>query len=366
MSQCPILDTGAITMTPADLKKAVEHLIHSQEADAYVYSADIASASVERLRRMVCAKKNKRQNAVLFLTTPGGDPDAAYRLAACFQRAYKNFAIYVFGSCKSAGTLAALGAASLVFGDFGELGPLDVQLAKRDEIMARNSGLDIFQAIAVLNNSAFECFEQCFLSVIAKSAGNISAKMAADIATQMAVGLFSPMTAQIDPERLGEVQRAVNIANAYGEKLGGANLKKGAIETLVEGYPSHSFVIDFREASKLFHRVREGTANENAIADGVPGIRNRTDVNIVLDLEELVGTVASKGAANVATPQPQASAKSVSGRAGGRRSGKAAPVKRDASGDHQAAEENPDPVPGVARARSPRGRSAAGPRLVRT
>jgi hypothetical protein len=219
-------------MLPVEISENLSQLVASEDADVFVYSADVAPGPVEKLRRIVCAKKHRRKNAILFLTTPGGDPDAAYRLAACLKRSYSKFAVYVFGRCKSAGTLALLGASSIVFGDFGELGPLDVQLAKRDEIMASNSGLDIFQAMAVLNNSAFECFEQTFLGLIARSGGNISAKMAADIATQMAVGLFSPMTAQIDPERLGEVQRAVNIANAYGDRLDGGNLRKGAIETL--------------------------------------------------------------------------------------------------------------------------------------
>jgi ClpP class serine protease len=41
----------------------------------------------------------------------------------------------VSGYCKSAGTLIALGANELAFGEHGELGPLDVQIAKRDEVL---------------------------------------------------------------------------------------------------------------------------------------------------------------------------------------------------------------------------------------
>lgn len=346
-------------MTPAEMKKAVDQLAESADADIFVYSADIQQGAVEKLRKTICAKANRRKNAILFLTTAGGDPDAGYRMAACLKRSYESFSVYVFGRCKSAGTLALLGASSIVFGDFGELGPLDVQLAKRDEIMASNSGLDIFQAMAVLNNSAFECFEQCFIGLVTKSGGNISAKMAADIATQMAVGLFSPMTAQIDPERLGEVQRAVNIANAYGERLDGGNLKPNALDTLVQGYPSHGFVIDFEEASKLFHKVRRGTASENAIADAVPGIRNRIDSAVVLDLASAVGTIATKGVPNVGKKQLKRPPKGDASRGGAKLSRGPASGKRRA-GDATAPEENSNAFARISGPKIVKGRNGTG------
>ena len=355
---------GAASVTPGELKIAVERLSQKESADVYVYSAGIQSAHVERLRRLVCAKKTRQPNAILFLTTSGGDPDAAYRLAACLKRNYSSVAIYIFGRCKSAGTLAVLGAKTLVFGDFGELGPLDVQLAKRDELVASNSGLDIFQAMAVLNNSALECFETCFLTVIAKSGGNISARMAADIATEMAVGLFSPITAQIDPERLGEVQRAVNIANAYGECLDSGNLKKGALETLVQSYPSHGFVIDFENAQGLFYRVRRATANETAISDAVPGIKSQTETVVILDLGQQVASAPTGRSRNAGKAQP----KRV--RAGGGGNGRQAPASQRVepqAADPAAPEADANADDGVRR-QAPRTRRGAGPRprLVRT
>jgi membrane-bound ClpP family serine protease len=122
--------------------KSIGLLATRENADLYLYSAQIQSPQVDRLRTLVCGRKPKRDNVILFLTTYGGDPDAAYRLAACLRRHYKNISIYVFGLCKSAGTLAALGADNLVLGDFGELGPLDVQLTKPDELVPTSSGLD--------------------------------------------------------------------------------------------------------------------------------------------------------------------------------------------------------------------------------
>jgi ATP-dependent protease ClpP protease subunit len=92
------------------VQKAVERLAKREDADLYIYNAPILSANVDRLRRVVCAKSKKRPNAILFLTTFGGDPDAAFRLASCLRRHYPTFSGYLFGPCKSAGTLAVCGA----------------------------------------------------------------------------------------------------------------------------------------------------------------------------------------------------------------------------------------------------------------
>lgn len=196
---------GAVRVAQNNQDRLIERLANRENADIYLYSAQIQSVLVDRFRTLVCERKPKRDNVMLFLTTYGGDPDAAYRLATCLRRNYKKISVYVFGLCKSAGTLAALGADNIVLGDFGELGPLDVQLTKPDELIPTSSGLDIFQAMGVLMNSAFEAFEKYLIEITNNSEGHISAKTSAEIARELAVGLFAPMTAQIEPERLGEV-----------------------------------------------------------------------------------------------------------------------------------------------------------------
>jgi hypothetical protein len=144
----------------------------------------------------------------------------------------------------------------------GELGPLDVQLAKPDELMSNSSGLDIIEALAVTTQSAFEVLEQRMFELVEHSSGAISTKTAAEISSSFAVELFKPIMAQIEPDRLGEVQRAIKIAQAYGEKLGTPNLKPGSLQKLVDGYPSHGFVIDFEEARTLYKSVKKPTGYE--------------------------------------------------------------------------------------------------------
>lgn len=62
------------------------------------------------------------------------------------------------GYCKSAGTLLVLGGNELIFSIFGELGPLDVQIGKINELVGADSGLELNQSLEQLANSAFSSF----------------------------------------------------------------------------------------------------------------------------------------------------------------------------------------------------------------
>lgn len=55
-------------------------------------------------------------------------------------------------------------------------------------------------------------FEQCLLTLIAKSDGQVTTRTVAQVATELAVGVLGPVAAQIDPLRLGHEQRALDIA----------------------------------------------------------------------------------------------------------------------------------------------------------
>lgn len=215
-----------------------------------------------------------RPNCALILSTYGGDPDAGFIIARHLKQNYDIFRLYVFGTCKSAGTLIALGADEIIMSPHGELGPLDVQLIKDDEFMRLNSGVDIFQALSVINEQAFSSFERYFLQIIRRSGGFITTKTAADIATKLSTGLYSPITEQIDPYRLSEVQRAINIAMQYGARLG-AN--PDTIRRLIFDYPSHGFVIDMEEAGELFPCVRPASHLEDSV---VRFIRERLNAQI--------------------------------------------------------------------------------------
>jgi hypothetical protein len=241
--------------------QAAGQVAQVRDTDVYFYSGEMNRAGVSRLIDEA-AKAAGRTNATLVLTTYGGDPSAAYILARYMRRRYERFTLLVFGHCKSAGTLIALGAHEIAMSAHGELGPLDVQTIKEDTIGRQSSGLDIFQAVSIVTNQAITAFDDHFVRIIARSGGAITAKTAADIASSMAAQLLAPIAAQIDPLRLGEMQRAINIAQQYGERLGA---DPTTVQKLVTDYPMHGFVIDLEEAEGLFPRVREPEPDETAL-----------------------------------------------------------------------------------------------------
>lgn len=205
---------------------------------------------------------------LLILVTFGGNADAAFRICRCLQDQYEKVIVYVPGICKSAGTLLAVGAHELVISDHGELGPLDVQMLKKDELWENQSGLTVLNALESLTSRAVDSFQETFLEIKRRSQDTVTLKTATKISTDMITGLFTPLYAQIDPIHIGEADRAMSIAGEYGLKLlqRGGNIDKGNLNRLLRGYPSHGFVIDRSEAETLFTDVREPDEVEISLA----------------------------------------------------------------------------------------------------
>jgi hypothetical protein len=199
---------------------------------------------------------------LLILATYGGDPHAGFRIARALQHEYENgFDALVPRICKSAGTLIVIGATRLFMDNMSELGPLDVQLKKNDELSGRNSGLDILQAVQYLQNQSMAAFKTYLVELTRD--GGLSTRIAAELASGVTSGLFQPIAAQIDPVRLAETQRAIEIAYFYGTRLGekSGNLRGNGLAQLITGYPSHSFVIDRKEARSAFFKVLQPTGS---------------------------------------------------------------------------------------------------------
>ncbi|AOG24150.1 SDH family Clp fold serine proteinase [Acidovorax sp. RAC01] len=223
--------------------------------DVYMYSGMVSTAGYDG----ICAALTGREceKALLVLATPGGDPHAGFRIARALQHHYGSFDALVPRYCKSAGTLMLVGASRLFLGDKSELGPLDIQVKKNDEVVGRNSGLDILQAVTYLRTQAMEGF-RTYLHELTQEM-RLSTRVASDIASKLTTGIFEPIFEQIDPMKLAEMQRAMEIAYAYGQRLNeqSNNLRAEGLQRLVTSYPSHEFVIDRREAKSIFTAVHK-------------------------------------------------------------------------------------------------------------
>lgn len=203
-----------------------------------------------------CVGQHQTQKALtIFLTTYGGDPHGGYRVARCLRHHYEQIRLVIPSYCKSAGTLIAIAADELAVGDLGELGPLDVQVTKPSEPQERGSGLDVMTALTACADHAQQAYVMFYQR--ARSGLRMSPKVAGEAASQVVAGLMAPLYSQIDPLRIGEMQRAMSITLEYGTRLNGhsSNLKQGSLDKLVIQYPAHGFVIDRKEAATLFNKV---------------------------------------------------------------------------------------------------------------
>jgi hypothetical protein len=241
-----------------DFALAATALAEDTDSDILFYNSLIQWDNRNSLVDL-CSGRQRRTNVLLILITGGGDPDAAYRMARCLQNQYAEFKILLPGYCKSAGTLVALGANEIIMSDSGEIGPLDMQMYKADEFFERSSGLTVMEALDTLKQKSFSMFQDTMLSLKRDSGNLITFRTASEVAAELTAGLFSRIYEQIEPIKVGEIGRALKVAQEYGTRLDSkySNLKEGALETLLASYPSHSFVIDFYEAANLFHRIRK-------------------------------------------------------------------------------------------------------------
>jgi len=252
---------------PKSVYDLANELAEMKNTDVILYNGGIDrphdNKFIKLFRGRIC-----RENAHLYLITGGGNADAAYRISNCLQENYKHVSVIVPGFCKSAGTIICIGANLLIFNDLGEIGPLDVQLAKSDELWRTDSGLNLEMSLTVLKQKSLQMMEDIMISLTTKSGGRITTKTALQTACQLVDGLYGKIYAHIEPLQIGEVARSMQIAEEYGGRLNdrSKNLKAGALSELVAKYSTHGFVIDFKEASKLFTNVRKCTDLESSIA----------------------------------------------------------------------------------------------------
>lgn len=320
---------------------AISAAADAYDADIYFYSGGIYDAGLGGLISEV-AKHKQRNNALLILVTNGGLANVGYQIARLFQKAYgNNFTIFCPSRCKSAGTLVALGASKIIMDQFSELGPLDVQLFKQNEIMSRKSGLLARSSFDALADAAFELYERLMIGITLKSQGNVNFQLASDVSAKMSAKMMSGVYSQINPDIVGSEKRDLEVAKAYGDRLivCSENASSETVHALVYNYPSHDFIIDDDEARELFINVEfpndalyevVGFLGEAAYGEATPTIavaltrreqeEATDDVNHDGEAED--GTAGSEGSVDDGGGQdrpsnPEASGPGDSGSGGG-------------------------------------------------
>ena len=260
--------------------------VGENDTDVVLYNGPIDDSGFWKLVKVCYDQQHRAKKILLILLTYGGEADAAYRSARFLQERYEHVTVFIPDRCKSAGTILAIGAHSILMSEFGELGPLDVQIIKPDDL-ERNSGATVVSALKMLKEESFELFEEFMLQIKRRSSGAVTLRTCMDIAASVTVGIFKEIYSQIDPAYLGEMNRNLKIAYEYGCRLAGIgkNIKMENIRQLVYDYPEHGFIIDRNEARELFDSVEDPSNIVLCIWDQLGRralVPNRSDHDIAL------------------------------------------------------------------------------------
>jgi len=192
----------------------------------------------------------------VILQTPGGDIDAAFLIAKLLRKKAKKVNIIVPLFAKSAGTLICLSADQIILTDLSELGPLDTQVLEREEGRRKyTSALNEFKALEQVQLHTIETLDIATKLILSRS--DIGISEAIHLATEFSGQTSGTLYSKLSPHKIGEYARALEIGEQYGIMLltrhrgwSKENAEK-TVKTLVKQYPSHNFIIDLEELTKL-------------------------------------------------------------------------------------------------------------------
>ena len=234
---------------------------------------------IKELKRVDCLKLQKELFSKKFnildvlLQTPGGDIDAAYAILKLLRNSAKVINIIVPLYAKSAGTLICLGGDSLLMTSLSELGPLDTQIPEEQDGTSPSytSALNGFKALEQVQIHTIETLDMASKLIIHRSGMKMSDaySLAAEFSGRTSGTLYS----QLDPKKIGEYARALEIGERYGNIILTRYMNWSdekaeiVIKKLVKSYPSHEFIIDIEELEKIGLPVKSVAEKEELILD---------------------------------------------------------------------------------------------------
>lgn len=232
------------------------------------YSA-IHPGSFLEVRKQVMEYKKKSPGTDemdVVVQSGGGMPDDAYRIIRTLRNNFKTVNIIVPFWAKSAATLMALGGSKIIMDEAGELGPLDVQLGKAREDgpeYDRESALNDEHSLKRIEQRFKEMYEAMYIRLYEHKKINIPKIELSRQLLDYLAKLYEPLMKQIDPYKLGDKRRKLDIGYQYGMRILAQYHKsidqhnaRLVVDYLVNGCPDHGFVIDYELISNLLNIVK--------------------------------------------------------------------------------------------------------------
>lgn len=212
-------------------------------------------------------KSPPQETINVILDSTGGPLDSAFRTVLFLSRYAENLNIYVPRKAKSASTLIAIGANTLVMSPFSELGPLDTQIIDPRNPTDHVSALDFYQSVDHVRGFGFATMSQALKHLAFATQGRIPLVDSLGTAAEFAIGSITPMLTQVNALNFGGWGRSLKIGERYAQLLlarvglDHARAEKIA-KRLVYGYTHHLFPIDIMETKDIGLNPQEMSAAE--------------------------------------------------------------------------------------------------------
>ncbi|RZJ99535.1 MAG: hypothetical protein EOO43_26225, partial [Flavobacterium sp.] len=200
-----------------------------------------------------------------IINSPGGGPDEAYKMVRTLRNNFETVNVIVPFWAKSAATLLALGGSCIIMDEFAEFGPIDVQLVKeRDDspFFERESALNDEYSLKLIEDHSQLLFEKMFTNFYQNQRIPVNKNDLSSQVFEYLAKFYDPLLSQINPYKLGDKKRKLEIGEQYAAKILELYQKDVALKErvyltdfLVNGCPDHGYVIDYYDISTYMPSV---------------------------------------------------------------------------------------------------------------
>lgn len=225
------------------------------------------------IQKLIGEKKCKKMDIILH--SSGGDINIAYQIIDILRNHCEDMTVVVPIYAKSAATLFIFGSDKIIMGELAEVGPLDAQIIEREKGGRKyTSALNPFKTLEELQRFSLETLDVTVKLLLRRA--ELSVEEAIKHGMDFASNISTPLLAQLNTEKIGEYSRALAVGKEYGERL----LKRytkwedeverdAILEKVVRGYPSHGYIIDYKELKEIGFDVRLPSKDEKPILEAI-------------------------------------------------------------------------------------------------
>jgi hypothetical protein len=181
----------------------------------------------------------------LILGSPGGSPDAAYRIVQRIREFASEFEVVIGGIAASAATLVSLGADKIIMGPGAEIGPVDAQVPVDIRLLVPGkldtSDDEPWERVVRIPAQVIRDFFQ-FIGVIP-----------GPTESQLNIAPLQRVIDRLDPVSIGWYERVTRVSRQYATELlqryllagqPDANRRAEAIASaLIDVFPSHNALL---------------------------------------------------------------------------------------------------------------------------